>query len=405
MRRVISVLRANLHEAVRGLIGARLRTIMGVTAIAIGIASVITMISAGEVAKARSRKQFEALGTDILSIEPRDGAASTAGGENGIIGLEDALSLADALPSLSEAAPQIELQGSFSYAGKSVGAGLMHGVSAAFSSVNALRVARGRFVSDMDTERKFVVVGADVASAMRRLGSGELVGELLEVNGHLFTVVGELADTPDSYGMPFRLYANQSVFVPVTTAKRLEPRAEITLIVARAAPGSRHADFAHAVQTYFARRVRGISLDVLSAEQLIKQMESQLGLMTLLLGAIGSVSLIVGGIGVMNVMLLSVTERRSEIGLRRALGATRANIRNQFLTESVILALAGGAVGLGIGTAATYGLCRYLGWEYLLSQNAIVAGVGVACVVGVFFGFQPAYQASRLDPIVALQSR
>ena len=132
-------------------------------------------------------------------------------------------------------------------------------------------------------------------------------------------------------------------------------------------------------------------------------MESQLGLMTLLLGAVGSISLIVGGIGVMNIMLISVAERRREIGIRRALGATRGDIQGQFLIEAMILTLGGGLAGVIVGTGATYGVCRFTGWEFFLSPTSIAAGIGVSVVVGVFFGFQPAYQASRLDPIVALQ--
>ena len=132
-------------------------------------------------------------------------------------------------------------------------------------------------------------------------------------------------------------------------------------------------------------------------------MESQLGLMTLLLGAVGSISLIVGGIGVMNIMLISVAERRREIGVRRALGANRGDIGRQFLLESVILALVGGVAGLALGTGVTWGICRYTGWEFFVSALSVGVGLGVSTAVGVFFGLQPAHRAARLDPIVALQ--
>ena len=132
-------------------------------------------------------------------------------------------------------------------------------------------------------------------------------------------------------------------------------------------------------------------------------MEAQLGVMTLLLGAVGSISLIVGGLGVMNVMLISVAERRREIGVRRALGATRGDIQRQFLIEALMLTVGGGIIGIVLGVGATYGLCRFFVWEFFASPMSIVAGVGVSSAIGIFFGFQPAYQASRLDPIVALQ--
>ena len=403
MRRPGPALTATLREAVRSLYGARLRTLLGLIGITIGIASVIAMISTGEIATAQSRKQFEAVGTDILSIEKSDDMARAAPGEGPAIGLEGALDLADALSTVSDAAPRIKSQGKFRYGGKSVGSGSLQGVSASFLSVNKLHVAEGRFVSDMDTGRYFAVVGAEVAQSMRRRSAGEIVGEILEVDGRLYTVVGVLKDTPESYALPFQVEADRSVFVPITTVRRIDPNAEIKLVIARAAPGIHYTDAARDIEAYFAERTRGLVVEVTSAEQLIEQMESQLGLMTLLLGAVGSISLIVGGIGVMNIMLISVTERRREIGVRRALGANRGDIQRQFLSEALILTLGGGIAGVVVGNGTAYGICQYFAWEFLLSPTPIVAGVGVSTVVGLFFGFQPAYQASRLDPIVALQ--
>ena len=402
-RRSGPALTAILREAMRSLYGARLRTLLGLIGITIGIASVIAMISTGEIATAQSRKQFEAVGTDILSIEKSDEMVRAVPGQGPAIGLEGALDLADALSTVSDAAPRIKAQGRFGYGGKSVGSGDLQGVSASFRSVNRLRVAEGRFVSDMDTGRYFAVVGAEVAESMRRRSAGEIVGDILEVDGRLYTVIGVLADSPESYSLPFQVEANQSVFVPITTVRRIDPNAEIELVIARAAPGIHYADAARDIEAYFAERTRGLEVEVTSAEQLIEQMESQLGLMTLLLGAVGSISLIVGGIGVMNIMLISVTERRREIGVRRALGANRGDIQRQFLSEALILTLGGGIAGVVVGNGTAYGICQYFEWEFILSPTPIVAGVGVSTVVGLFFGFQPAYQASRLDPIVALQ--
>ena len=195
------------------------------------------------------------------------------------------------------------------------------------------------------------------------------------------------------------------MFIPIGTAQLTAPDKNVNLIIARAAPGVHYADAARDVKAYFAKRTGGKELEVTSAEQLIEQMESQLGLMTLLLAAVGSVSLLVGGIGVMNVMLISVTERRREIGVRRALGASRGDIQRQFLAEALILTLAGGIAGVAVGVGAAYGICVMNEWKFFVSPSSIVAGVGVSTAAGLFFGFQPAYQASRLDPIVALQGQ
>ena len=404
MRQLRTVLTANLREATRSLYGARLRTLLGLIGIMIGVASVIAMISTGEIATAQSRKEFEALGTDLLTIRESEELTTAAARRRGVaIGLDHALEVAEVLSSVAEAAPRIQLHGGFAYGGKHVGSGAMQGVSASFASVNRLRLAEGRFVSDLDVERYYCVVGADIANAMRRRGAHPVVGEVLEIDRRLFTVVGALENTPDNYALPFQLDANESVFVPITTAQRISPRTEIELIVARAQASVHYSVASRDVQAYFHERTRGLGIEVTSAEQLIEEMESQLGLMTLLLGAVGSISLIVGGIGIMNIMLISVAERRQEIGIRRALGASRGDIQGQFLIEAMILTLGGGMAGIVFGMGVTYGICQYTEWDFFISPVSVIAGIGVSTIIGVFFGFQPAYQAARLDPIAALQ--
>ena len=397
MRRLGPVLAANLREAMRSLVRARLRTLLGLIGIMIGIASVIAMVSMGEIATEQSRKQFEALGTDIVTIKTQDQAKGAG------IALEDALALADALPSIAAAAPVIRASGSFTHAGKRVGSGSMQGVTASFADLNKLRLAAGRFVSDLDIGAFWCVVGAEVAAAVRRAGTLDVLGATIDVKGRFFTVVGELSEMEENYGLPFQVDANRSVFIPITSAERVVPDARITLIVARSAAGVHHEDATRDVSTWFRERAPALKLEVKSAKQLIEQMQSQLGLMTLLLGAVGSISLVVGGIGVMNIMLISVAERRREIGVRRALGARRSDIQRQFLIEAVILTVVGGIAGTAVGTGATYAICRFTDWEFFVSTMSVVVGLGISSAVGIFFGFQPAHRAARVDPIVALQ--
>ena len=397
MRRTGLAFADNLREAARSLTRARLRTVLGLVGIMIGIASVIAMISTGEIATAESRRQFEALGTDIVTVRVR-GRKKDPG-----IPLETALALADAVPAIGEAAPLMSSAGEISFGSKRVH-GAVQGVTASLQDLGKLALADGRFVSDLDIRQFWAVVGREVADGMRKRGAWDLVGANLEIGDHIFTVAGELRDAEEGYGMPVRLDADRSVFIPITTAQRLNPDREIREIVARAAPGVFHEDAVREVTAWLRERLEeSIKFEVKSARQLIAQMENQLGLMTLLLGAVGSISLIVGGIGVMNIMLISVAERRREIGVRRALGASRGDIQRQFLTEAVILTVAGGIAGTAFGTVATWAICRFTEWEFFVSELSIVVGLGVSSAVGIFFGYQPAYQASRLDPIVALQ--
>ncbi|MCZ0952915.1 MAG: ABC transporter permease, partial [Rhodospirillaceae bacterium] len=305
--------------------------------------------------------------------------------------------------SIEASAPWLRNRADFVYAGKRIvgDRGEVMGVTAAFADLNKLRLSDGRFISDLDVRRYYCVIGADVAAAMRRAGAGQIVGASLKVADRLYTVVGVLRDSPRGR-RPFR--ANVAALVPITTAQRTFERAEITRVIARMKPDVHHAVAAKEVQDYFRRQSSGLRVAVESAKQLIEHMQKQMQLFTLLLGAVGSISLIVGGVGVMNVMLVSVSERRKEIGIRRALGAQRRTIQSQFLIESVILSLLGGVFGVGLGVGASYAICRFTGWTFLVSPAAMVLGVGVASGVGIFFGLYPAYQAARLDPIAALRS-
>ena len=397
MRHAGPALIDSFREAGRSLVRAKLRTVLGLVGIAIGIASVIAMISTGQIATAEARKQFEALGTDIVTIRTDEHARGPG------IAFDDALGLAEAVPTISAAAPVIEGGSGFSHGGRRVGSGGLKGVTASFADLNKLEVAQGRFLSDLDAGSFWCVAGAEVAAAIRRAGTLNVLGAEIDIEGRFYTVAGVLRSKDENHTLSVDVEADKSVFVPIVTAWRTIPDPKIASIVARAAPGVHHEEAVREVAAWFRERAPDLKLEIESAKQLIAQMESQLGVMTLLLGAVGSISLVVGGIGVMNIMLISVAERRREIGVRRALGASRGDIQRQFLLESVILTAIGGLVGLVIGSGITWGICNYTEWEFFVSTLSVVVGLGVSSAVGVFFGFQPAYQASRLDPIVALQ--
>ena len=399
MPAALSIVGANARQAVDSLARARLRTVLGLVGIMIGISSVIAMVSLGEIAKEQARRQFEALGTDVLLVR-----APPAAGGTEAIRLADAVGLAATLPAIAEAAPRIPGNGAFRHAGRQVGQGSVWGVTAAFASVNRLFLRAGRFVSRLDADRHFCVVGAAVAAEMRRAGAQRIIGETVAIDDVLFTVVGVLDARAENYALPLHVDADKSVFVPVDAARRVANDPAIDVIVARSSAGVDYRTAVADIRSYFQSRAPNLQLEIITAKELIAQMEAQMGIFTLLLGAVGSISLIVGGIGIMNIMLVSVAERRREIAIRRALGARRRDIQSQFLIESVILTLAGGLLGVLLGLAATWVICRFTGWGFLISGLSVAGGLGTAAVTGLFFGFQPARQAARLDPVAGLQA-
>ena len=391
------IIKANIEEAAKSLYGAKQRTILALFGIIIGIGSVIAMVSVGTIVEAESLRQFKDMGTDILSIQKGYG-----GGAKKTITIKDAVDIPVYCPSIAEVAPYIQAGLPTWYSGKKVFGPCM-GVTGSFQDLNKIRVKQGRFISDLDAFAYFCVLGDERAAKLSALGLSEPVGKKLKVGNHIFTVIGVLERVPGGGGMrPHGL--NDAIFITIRTATRIVERAEISNIMARMMPGFHNTTAQAQITDYFSNRVRGPEVEVRSAEELIEQMEKQMKLFTLLLGAVGSISLIVGGVGVMNVMLVSVSERRKEIGIRRALGAKRKDIQTQFLIESMILSLIGGLFGIGLGVSASYIIAHFSKWHFLVSYMAILLGFGVSSVVGIFFGFYPARQASRLDPIAALRS-
>lgn len=392
------ILKANVQEACRSLYASKQRTLLALVGIIIGIGSVIAMISVGMIVEAQALKTFQELGTDVLTIAvgSRDNPSRRVS-----LRLRDVIALPERTHAIAAVAPYVQGSGEVTYAGKPIKVGDIRGVTEMFARLNKLLIADGRTTSDWDHYQPFCVIGADLARDVRAAGAQQIVGERLKIDKKRYTIIGVIAPMRRNRMRDFE--ANRVVLLPMATAQRAFPRATIRRMTARMRAGAHHQQATAEVESYFRRLSPGLVIAVRSAEQLIESMQQQMRLFTLLLGAIGSISLIVGGIGVMNVMLVSVTERRREIGIRRALGAKRGDIQFQFLSESLILSLLGGAFGIGLGVAVAYGFCQFGQWEFFISSLSLMLGVGVASAVGIFFGFYPARQAAHLDPITALR--
>ena len=388
--------RANIAEACAGLLGAKQRTALALIGITIGVASVSAMISVGTIVRAEAARQFLELGTDIVKVRLR---AREQGPQRIAIDLADARGIT-ALASIQAAAPYTIASARIVLEGTTTTPADVVGATTSILDLNRLALAEGRFVTRLDAHQYFATVGADIATELTAATGGKAVGATIALGNTVMTVIGRLGKS----AVGQRAFdANKAVFIPIASARRITPKATLRDIVARMSPGSDYHQATSEVKDYFATRAPNARVQVRSAEELIEHLHRQMRLYTLLLGTVGGIALLVGGIGVMNVMLVAVTERKTEIGIRRALGARRRDIQAQFLAEAVILTLLGGAIGVALGVGATYAICHFSAWTFTVSAQGTALGAIVAASSGVFFGLYPAWHAAKLDPVVALQ--
>ncbi len=394
------ILGANIKEAALSLWSAKQRSILALVGILVGIGSVIAMVSVGTIVQNEALRQFREMGTDILSIASEGGVREQMQGEAGI-NLGTAQAIPEFCSQIETIAPYTSIFGTLKYKGEKFDApGL--GVTASFMDINKLSLTGGRFLSDLDQFMYFCVAGSSVQQKLHEWGVQDIVGTKIIYKDKQFTIIGTMAYASPTHMRPYEVSAG--IMIPLSTSRRLGEKGNIHRILARMIPGGDHLVAGEEIQRYFQTKSKDLTVRIQSAEELIAQMQKQMQMFTLLLGVIGSISLIVGGVGVMNVMLVSVTERRKEIGIRRALGARQKDIQSQFLVESIILCLTGGALGVGLGLGASFTIARFSNWQFFISHSAVILGVVVSAVVGLFFGFYPARQAAKMNPIDALRA-
>ncbi len=392
------ILGENIHEAMRSLWSSKQRSLLALIGIVIGIGSVIAMVTVGQIVENEAIRQFREMGTDIcvVRLKSKHGQRSKGSG----MALNTIQNILRECSTIRITAPYVSMYSQLTYGGKRTqSSGL--GVTGQFKNLFKVPLVQGRFISDLDGSSNYCVLGHQKAQWLADQGVSDPVGTQIVFGGKLYTVVGVAGAVPTGTFSPYEI--NDGVMIPMTAALRQPERPKITVFGARMNGHGVAAEATLQLKEYFQLSARQ-EVRVTSAEELVQQMDQQMRMFTLLLGAIGSISLIVGGVGVMNVMLVSVSERRKEIGIRRAIGAERNDIQMQFLIESVLLSFIGGIVGLGGGVGAVAIICHFTGWEFFVSTIASVLGVGVSAAVGVFFGYYPARQAARLSPIDALRS-
>ncbi len=380
-------------EAARSLYSTKQRTLLALIGIVIGIGSVIALVSIGNIVSEEAAKEFRTLGTDVVTVAARADDVESLRNPSLFRKLPNAVSCVNVM------APYLRVFTNLSTEDEEV---LMLGVEQSFQDFTRFQLASGRFISRLDADRPYAVLGAGIAKALGIMKSPEqLIDQEIFVDDHVLRVVGVLQ--PFAPLPSIRVNSDLTIFLPLQYALKSETSRPISLSAARTQLEANAEQCAADISTYFKRRIQNLTLEVSTAAELIAQMRKQADMLAVLLTAIGSISLVVGGVGIMNIMLVSVSERKQEIGIRRALGAKRKDIRAQFLIESILLSLIGGLLGIIASIITTYYVAHLNGWTFFVSWQAIVFGAGISAGIGVFFGFIPAHQAAKLDPIQALR--
>jgi putative ABC transport system permease protein len=395
----------SVRFAMTALWGHRLRTLLSIAGLAVGIAAVVMLTALGEGARRYVIREFSSLGSNLLILLPgrvETTGAMPFGGVVHDLTLEDFDAIQSRLPRVRRAAPVSVGTETIRYAGRGRAA-MVLGTTADFVEVRKIpAMAAGRFLSPGDVQQggTEVVLGTRVAQEL--FGKESPLGRVVRIGDWRFRVVGVLAAKGRSVGLDM----DDLVMVPVQTGMTMLNRHGLFRILIEVRSHSEMAEARRELLALMTERHRGLDVTVLSQDALLSSFSSILSVLTMALAGIASVSLVVAGIGVMNVMLVSVTERRAEIGLLKALGAGRSEILRVFLTEAVLLSTAGGLVGLAVGVLVVRAFVLYYpSFPATPPLWAVVAAEVVSFLVGIGFGLWPAQRAARQDAIAALARR
>jgi len=386
----------------------RMRSALTVLGIVIGVAAVIATLAIGQGARAAVQQQIRALGANVMTVMP---GTVTAGGARSGMGSITTLTPDDAQAILRECdaiemvAPLVRTLAQVVY-GANNWSTQITGTTADFAAIRLWTVEKGVFITDTDVRgaAKVCVLGANVSQQL--FGDTDPVGQTVRIKDIPFRVAGVLAYKG---GQTFGGTQDDIVVVPVTTAQRkLLAITHLHQVLTSAVDERRVSEAVEQVTDLLRQRHRirpGDSDDffIFTQLEMASTAEATSKVMTMLLGSIAAVSLLVGGIGIMNIMLVSVTERTREIGIRRALGARKNDILFQFLLESAFLSLGGGALGVALGITVASFVSSLARWPTLVQPSAVVLAFGFATMIGLFFGFYPARRAASLDPIESLR--
>ncbi|ADU25647.1 ABC transporter permease [Ethanoligenens harbinense] len=369
----------------------KMRSFLTMLGIIIGVLAVTMLVSIGQGATAQITGQIQGLGANLLT-------AAVTGQKPVYISLNDVENLQDT-GGLSLVAPLVSTQYVAKSGTRTINTSI-EGTTPGYDAIRDLSVQSGRFLiqADVDNRSSVAVIGTDVADTL--FGGRNVVGQTVQVAGRSFDIVGVLTHKGSS-----AMGSNDNrIIIPVTTAQRMLHQTQILQVFATAKDGDSVQQGVQTLETFMYHKTKDTSAyTIFSQSDLLSTLNTITGTLTAMLGALAGISLLVGGIGIMNIMLVSVTERTREIGIRKAIGAGRGSILVQFLIESMLISLTGGVIGLVLGGVGTAIVGKVMDVPMSVTPGVAILALAFAVSVGVIFGLYPANKASKMRPIDALR--
>ncbi|MBF0467064.1 MAG: ABC transporter permease [Nitrospirae bacterium] len=387
-----------VSEALRSLSASKFQTFIAILGVLVGVTAVVCMFSVGESAKEKSLEGLRALGTDIITGSTQQNVLTRRYLDSEIMKADDVAAMLHDNGFIINAAPRINNFIPVLYSGTLVNSNVV-GITHAFDSINKMNILYGRPLTDFDMERNFCVLGFVLAQKFFNKPSGAILGKSINLKRHQFIIVGIYRKTD------YATYAdnlNESVFIPIRQAELMFETKRITNFKAKVNEGFPSEKAKNMIQNYFIRRF-ALPVNIETQEMLIRQAEEQSKTSSNALIATASISLVVGGIGIMNLMLVSIRERKREIGIRRACGAERSHITIQFLSEAIILSAVGGGAGVVLGIIISLVIAFIARWKLIIPFSSIYISIAASVFTGMVFGYVPAKRASKMEIIDAMK--